>query len=275
MNTEHGNELKKGVESFNAWRKANPSFIPDLSNANLSRANLRNANLSRANLRNANLSYADLRWASLIGADLSNADLQGADLNYLDLSSAELNNATFSPSGFRYVATSGKVEMGNIEYTKETGSPDNIESVEVIIRVVRRLVTWLDQVYSYAIGAVVLIFLIFCCYVFYILMPSMLLFLVHRVIAWGFTLLGLDVPSWLKATGKILMWPLDILSVLSDILSVLSDRLTPPEYAQGIIAWIVIIIILLFEVLGSIATRSWLRLIIIIGLTVFLGYLSV
>ncbi len=57
----------------------------DLSEVELSVANLRGTNLSRANLRLANLETAklleaDLRLANLEGTDLWYADLRGADL---------------------------------------------------------------------------------------------------------------------------------------------------------------------------------------------------
>ena len=65
--------LAKGADAWNAWIK--PRVIPDLSGADLSRANLRGADLSRANLRGADLSRANLREANLRGADLREANL--------------------------------------------------------------------------------------------------------------------------------------------------------------------------------------------------------
>ena len=57
----------------------------DLSNANLRGADLSNADLSNANLRDADLSNANLSNANLRGADLSNANLRDADLRGADL----------------------------------------------------------------------------------------------------------------------------------------------------------------------------------------------
>lgn len=264
MNIDHGNELKKGVESFNAWRKANPSIIPDLSSANLSRANLRNANLRNANLRNANLSYTDLRWTILIGADLSNADLHGADLNYDELSPAQLKNATFSPSNFRYVAKSGNVEIGNVKYTEETESPYSIESKKGIIRLVNMTVlTWFFRVYA-AVPAFLAIVLMFGAFIY---IPFFLLTILWIVISGAFFLLGIDVPSWLSAIFKVLFtWPLHKWFALRDLL-------TPPEFVQDIILLIAAISVFVFEVIGSIATRSWLRLSLVIGLMVFYCYI--
>ena len=57
----------------------------DLSYANLNGAILRFADLSNANLTYANLGGADLRFADLSDADLSDAYLYGADLSGVDL----------------------------------------------------------------------------------------------------------------------------------------------------------------------------------------------
>ncbi len=70
----------------------------DLSSRNLSRADLSNANLSdaflhRINLSGANLSGANLFRANLLEADLSQANLQGANLIGADLSGADLRGA--------------------------------------------------------------------------------------------------------------------------------------------------------------------------------------
>ena len=59
----------------------------NLSYANLNGAILRFADLSNANLTYANLGGADLRFADLSDADLSDAYLYGADLSNVDLTS--------------------------------------------------------------------------------------------------------------------------------------------------------------------------------------------
>ena len=68
----------------------------DLSDADLSDANLRGADLSDANLSDANLRGADLR-----GADLSDANLRGADLRGADLSDASLSDASLRGADLR------------------------------------------------------------------------------------------------------------------------------------------------------------------------------
>jgi uncharacterized protein YjbI with pentapeptide repeats len=110
--------LRRGVVEWNAWPRVNPMIHPDLSgadlsranliSANLSRTNLRNGNLRNANLRNANLCYADLSGANLClanltGADLSEADLRGADLFDADLEGANLTQAKLYETDFANV----------------------------------------------------------------------------------------------------------------------------------------------------------------------------
>ena len=97
------NELKKILELHTKWlngeeggKRADLSdtdlsgadlIRADLSDADLSGADLRRADLRRADLSGADLSSADLRWANLSGANLrwanlSHADLTGANLDY-------------------------------------------------------------------------------------------------------------------------------------------------------------------------------------------------
>ncbi len=114
-NPEHLAKLKEGVEAWNAWRKANPEIVPDLSEAelveeNLSEADLRGANLRQtaiplADLTEANLAAADLRWATFVrthftGADLTEANLTGADLTEANLGEAGLHEANLSGADF-------------------------------------------------------------------------------------------------------------------------------------------------------------------------------
>jgi len=76
-NQEHLDILKQGVDIWNQWRKEHPDITdPDLSGANLIDADLSGANLSHANLNFANLSLANLNHAKL-----SNTNLDGADID--------------------------------------------------------------------------------------------------------------------------------------------------------------------------------------------------
>ncbi|MBD2603180.1 pentapeptide repeat-containing protein [Scytonema hofmannii FACHB-248] len=70
----------------------NLSFA-DLSDADLSRVNLRGANLSGANLVDADLSRVNLRGADLSDANLSDTNLRSANLRGADLSDANLRSA--------------------------------------------------------------------------------------------------------------------------------------------------------------------------------------
>lgn len=97
-NTNHFDLLRRGVETWNAWRAAEPSVKPDLGDvdfdgAQLAKVNLRGANLIGARFIETNLTDADLRNVLLGGADLAGADLRGADLGGADLRGANLRGA--------------------------------------------------------------------------------------------------------------------------------------------------------------------------------------
>ena len=78
-----------------AFKAGQRNFVGvDLSEADLSEANLRGANLREANLYGANLREADLTRADLREADLTRADLRGADLRGADLRGADLRWAS-------------------------------------------------------------------------------------------------------------------------------------------------------------------------------------
>ena len=64
----------------------------DLSDADLTGANLRCADLRGANLRGANLRCANLRCADLSGANLRDADLRDADLSGANLRCAAFDD---------------------------------------------------------------------------------------------------------------------------------------------------------------------------------------
>ena len=110
-NREHLDLLKHSIENWHGWRKQHPEILPDLSEANLSTANLSAADLSRANLTGTNLvtahlwradltltnlSRANLTGANLMAANLGRADLTGADLSHANLMAANLTGADLS-----------------------------------------------------------------------------------------------------------------------------------------------------------------------------------
>ena len=81
-NPEQLKVLRKGVDSWNEWRRHNSKEKIDLT-----KADLQDAKLDGADLKDANLSTANLRAASLREAFLSEAILSGATLDKADLSS--------------------------------------------------------------------------------------------------------------------------------------------------------------------------------------------
>ena len=86
--------LKRGVETWNAWRKEHPGVAIDLSDAPLTGADLAHAHLLKANLAHAHLGTADLTGAQLFGANLTGANLNAARLDNADLGWANLSEAT-------------------------------------------------------------------------------------------------------------------------------------------------------------------------------------
>jgi hypothetical protein len=116
-NEEQLNILSQGVKAWNQWRRENPGAWPNLSGADLRRANLGDANLnwatlgrtdlSGADLFGAHLSYTDLREANLSGADLRTADLFVADLSEAGLSGADLSRAEVGRTLFANLDLSG------------------------------------------------------------------------------------------------------------------------------------------------------------------------
>jgi uncharacterized protein YjbI with pentapeptide repeats len=92
-NEEHLALLKHGVETWNEWRKNNPTQHVDLSGASLPGANLDKAKLSEANLTGANLGGANLYLANLRRANLNKADLRSANLGKSNLRGASLRGA--------------------------------------------------------------------------------------------------------------------------------------------------------------------------------------
>jgi len=96
-NKLHLNILKReGTTAWNRWRQSNPDKQPNLSGADVRRANLRGVDLSRAYLRRVDLRRANLSRANLMEADLSGANLSRANLMEADLSRANLSRANLS-----------------------------------------------------------------------------------------------------------------------------------------------------------------------------------
>jgi uncharacterized protein YjbI with pentapeptide repeats len=118
--------LKKGSETWNKWRKDNPDAYIDLREAdlfslfgeksttgeffplpdlNLSEANLSGANLAKLDIRGANLSsvYAAetiFQATKLNGADLSGAYMPACDFTFVKLDGADLRLSNLTSSSF-------------------------------------------------------------------------------------------------------------------------------------------------------------------------------
>ena len=91
-----------------AFKAGQRNFVGvDLSEADLSEANLRGANLREANLYGASLYEANLYGANLYGADLREADLYGADLREADLRGADLRGADLRGADLRWASLRG------------------------------------------------------------------------------------------------------------------------------------------------------------------------
>jgi hypothetical protein len=68
---EHLKILKRGVEAWNKWRLEHGDVFPDLSDADLRRADLRGAYLRRADLSGADFTSAGLGFTTFVDNDLS------------------------------------------------------------------------------------------------------------------------------------------------------------------------------------------------------------
>lgn len=103
--------LKQGPAVWNQWRSSEPTVIPELSEANLVRAELSGADLRgarldrakliRAKLKAADLSEAILEDATLIEADLTEAKLVAARLGRANLANAVLRKARLVRGDFQ------------------------------------------------------------------------------------------------------------------------------------------------------------------------------
>jgi uncharacterized protein YjbI with pentapeptide repeats len=133
-NPKHVEILKQGVDVWNRWREDNPEVEvdlrkADLSNSDLTMADLRDTDLSRANLSGAGLNKADFRKANLRRADLSGSDLSGANLQEANfrranlytanLQGANLSGANFSRTDlFRADLGEASLKFASFRYTQ-------------------------------------------------------------------------------------------------------------------------------------------------------------
>ena len=79
-------------------------YAADISNTDLSGANLSHAQIYKANIANTNFTYADLSYANLCGAayDENNTDdVPGVGTVYFDFTGANLSHADLDHSSLR------------------------------------------------------------------------------------------------------------------------------------------------------------------------------
>jgi len=93
MNHTHYDIVKQGHDAVAKWRAEHTTDMLDLSGANLTEANLTDADLAYAALTGANLYGATLTDADLAGANLYGATLTGATLTGANLMGANLTGA--------------------------------------------------------------------------------------------------------------------------------------------------------------------------------------
>jgi uncharacterized protein YjbI with pentapeptide repeats len=111
-NQQHLDILKRGVKTWNQWRKEHVHIQPNLSDADLTTITAENpsphyhqkSNFLHANFSNANLSGAELSGTHLSYADLSGANLSGTGLWYSSLERANLSGANLNGTGLRYAS---------------------------------------------------------------------------------------------------------------------------------------------------------------------------
>src|SRR5258705_8705006 len=118
----HLAELRKGLDSWNKWRREHPEIRPmlfgaplrgrnltnfNLCNANLIQADLRGAKLINTNFHEANLGGAKLNRARLMGANFCRTDLYETDLSNANLTGANLQGTQLARTHFRGARLSG------------------------------------------------------------------------------------------------------------------------------------------------------------------------
>jgi uncharacterized protein YjbI with pentapeptide repeats len=95
-NQKHLDKLDEGVEAWNAWRAANPSIVPDLSEAMLNDYEIDQINFSGADLSYVSFIDADLNYANLRNANLTDADVEMTSFKRADFTGANVSGVDFS-----------------------------------------------------------------------------------------------------------------------------------------------------------------------------------
>jgi Pentapeptide repeats (8 copies) len=134
-NDEHVAILKKGVDAWNAWRDENRTITPNLSGADLTRADLSGANLSGAALIEADLVSANLSGANLDGAVLIGANLHGAYLEASTLLDTDFTGANLTGCHVYGVSAWGlkleRTKQQNLVITQANEPEITVDNIEV------------------------------------------------------------------------------------------------------------------------------------------------
>jgi uncharacterized protein YjbI with pentapeptide repeats len=115
----------------------------NLSEANLTKASVVGANLGGANLRQTNLTeatfvYSNLAQAQMQGATLYKTDLQGANLANVELTGARISRSSFTNANIYQAKLPGSVNANNNTFTRATlgklngdnGASISLETIE-------------------------------------------------------------------------------------------------------------------------------------------------
>lgn len=92
-NPEHLEKLFEGVDAWNNWRRKNLNVMPNLAYANLGGLDLTDVNLSNAEMSRSILSGSDMRNANFYQAELYKADLRECDFSGADIRGAKLHQS--------------------------------------------------------------------------------------------------------------------------------------------------------------------------------------
>jgi hypothetical protein len=110
-NTQHVDILREGVESWNRWRKREPSVKPMLCGLRVDNPWGFGVNMDRADLRNVDFRAADLPHTNFVGADLREADFTGASLRGACFDEADLRGAKFIRVDLHAKMSAGSVDV--------------------------------------------------------------------------------------------------------------------------------------------------------------------
>lgn len=128
-NLEHLLILKRGVKVWNEWREAvySTDLVPDLSEADLTEANLqgidfRFTNVTKALLIAANLEGGDFRGADFTGANLHRAFLAGTNLYMANFSGVNLSGANLRGAKLGINLTKANLTAANLSHASLNGA---------------------------------------------------------------------------------------------------------------------------------------------------------